>query len=56
MDDATPQHGALSLGHGNGTTHLRPPDTGWDLALAGSVGRMAIVGAECHVSTVIDIW
>ena len=48
------QHHSMGLSNGNGTTHLKPPDLGWDLALAESVGLMAIVGVEGHVSPIID--
>ena len=44
-----------SFGHVNGTTHLKPPDMAWDLAVPELIGRMAAVGVESHVSPVIDI-
>ena len=43
-----------SFGHGNGPTHLKPPDMAWDLAVAESLGHMAMVGIEGHMSPIIN--
>ena len=57
IQDTDGQANTISWGlsHGNGTTHLKPPDMTWDLTVAELLGCRAIVGAEGHVGPIIDI-